>query len=97
MKFTKREDNGTIFWDSPSIGDNQYLRIKIHFCGGYALYHCTGLAENGVTPLKMDHLAKRRTFTECKKKAEELYEKPKQAVVANRVGNYSDVRLPYKD
>lgn len=93
MKFAKKACGDKSVWDAP-LNDNEFLRITTNNSGQYGLYHCYGLAENSITPLRSDRIATANTLNACKKKAKELYEaKPAKP----RVIDYSLIRMPYKD
>lgn len=95
MKFKKKRCPKIVY--DEIIGKDEFLRITTNLNGDYVLYHCYGLAENGITPLRSDKVATTRTLAEAKAKAQELYV-PKPAPIQTPVyADYSHVRLPYKD
>lgn len=97
MKFVRKElGAGRAVWDC-ELGNGEFLRIAINLSGQYTLFKCYGLAENGITPLRSNELARGAKLNECKAKAQELFE-PKVKKKAPRMWkDYSHIRMPYKD
>lgn len=96
MKFTKKACGDKSVWDAPLNG-NEFLRITTNNSGQYGLYHCYGLAENGITPLRSDRIATANTLRDCKKAAKEISEPKPPAQMKVVVPDYSHIRIPYKD
>lgn len=97
MKFIKKRcPNGKPVWDA-RMSDNEFLRITTNLSGQYGLFHCYGLAENGITPLRSDIIARSDTLSGCKRIAAETYEPKEDKPQLTTVPDYSHVRLPYKD
>ena len=93
MKF-KKKNYGKVVYDQ-LLNKDEFLRITTNLSGQYVLYHCYGLAENGITPLRSERICAKNTLRECKAKARERY--AKQPVKMPVAADYSHVRLPYKD
>lgn len=79
------------------LSGNEFLRITTNLNGEYVLFHCYGLAENGITPLRSDRVCSATTLRECKDKAQELYAQKPVVKQERPEPDYSHVRLPYKD
>lgn len=95
MKFIKKPCGNKNVWDC-ELSNNEFLRITTNLSGQYVLYHCYGVAPNGITPLRSEIKARTDKLNDCKAKAQELYAQPVKAMAA-AVRDYSHVRLPYAD
>lgn len=99
MKFTKKIcGNGKSVWDAPREG-NEFIRITTNLSGQYGLFHCYGLAENGITPLRSDLIARSDTLNGCKRVANGIYDpKAERRLLTKKAApDYSHIRMPYKD
>lgn len=96
MKFKKTACGSKYVWDTPRDGD-EFLRITKNLSGQYVLYHCYGLAGNGITPLRSDLIARADTLNACKRVAQRIYEPQEDKPKLITVPDYSHVRMPYKD
>lgn len=96
MKFSKKACGSKYVWDAQRDGD-EFLRITQNLSGQYGLFHCYGLAENGITPLRSDLIARADTLNACKRVAQEIYAPKEDKPRLITVSDYSHVRMPYKD
>lgn len=98
MKFTKKICGNKAVWDAQRNG-TEFLRITQNLSGQYNLFHCYGLAENGITPLRSDLIARAEKLNDCKRVANDIYEpREVKSMTAPKIAtDYSHIRLPYKD
>lgn len=95
MKFKRKKYSKAVY--DELLDKDEFLRITTNLNGEYVLYHCYGLDENGITPLRSDKIVTTRTLAEAKAKAQELYAPKPEPTQTPIYADYSHVRLPYKD
>lgn len=95
MKFKKKFCPKVVY--DELLGNDEFLRITTNLNGDYVLYHCYGLAENGITPLRSERICAAGTLRECKARAQELYAPNPTLPQTPVYADYSHIRLPYKD